>query len=166
MKLPLLCVLACLCTHGLAAPDNETNVAPGGRATQSSNERSAGRAVDGKTGDKDSCAVTDSDTDPWWRLDLLEKHQVWSVRITNTDGDPRADIDGADIRIGDSFHNHGNDNPRCAAISSIGLNAVESFDCGGMQGRFVNVVRRGKRERLTLCEVEVFAQPLFLIRAC
>ncbi|XP_051872008.1 pentraxin fusion protein-like [Pristis pectinata] len=96
---------------------------------------------------------------------LQQKHQVWSIRVTNTEGDPSKGIEGAEIRIGDSFHNSGNDNPRCATVQSISLGAAETFDCGGMQGRHVNIVRPGRQKHLTLCEVEVFAQPLFIIQA-
>ncbi|XP_059827273.1 pentraxin fusion protein-like [Hypanus sabinus] len=143
-----------------------TNIAQDGRATQSSNERSAHRAIDGETGNKDSCAMTKVERDPWWSLDLQQKHQVWSVRITNTEGDPKEGIEGAEIHISDSFLNFGNENLRCATIQSIRLGGVETFDCGGKQGRYINIVRPGDKQHLTLCEVEVFAQPLFIIQPC
>ncbi|XP_072108206.1 pentraxin fusion protein-like [Mobula birostris] len=143
-----------------------TNIAQDGRATQSSNRWSAHRAIDGKTGNKDSCAVTNDERDPWWSLDLRQKHQVWSVRITNTEGHPKEGIEGTEIHIGDSFLNFDNDNLRCATVQSIRLGGAETFDCGGKQGRYVNIVRAGDRRHLTLCEVEVFAQPLFTIQPC
>lgn len=49
---------------------------------------------------------------PWWRLDLGKTHKVFSVNVTNRgDGFPER-LNGAEIRIGDSLDNNGNNNPR------------------------------------------------------
>uniref|UniRef100_UPI00398EC607 pentraxin fusion protein-like n=1 Tax=Pristiophorus japonicus TaxID=55135 RepID=UPI00398EC607 len=141
-----------------------TNVARNGDASQSSTKRSARRAIDGQT--EDSCSSTDTENDPWWRVDLLDKHQIWSIKITNTEGNPKEGVNGAEIRIGDSLRNDGNDNPKCRTVESIELGSAATFDCAGMQGRFINIIRPGRKKHLTLCEVEVYGQPLFIIQAC
>ncbi|XP_078062896.1 fucolectin-like [Mustelus asterias] len=141
------------------------NVALNGVATQSSNRQKAGNAIDGITGDK-SCSWTEVEADPWWRVDLREKHWIGDINITNTNRKDMAGIAGAEIHIGDSDRNHGNDNPKCATVETIQLGATQTFPCNGMQGRYVNIIRPGNDKQLSLCEVGVFGQPLFVIEAC
>ncbi|XP_078390426.1 fucolectin-5-like [Cetorhinus maximus] len=141
------------------------NVALAAVATQSSNRQKAGKAIDGKTRD-DSCSSTKVEGDPWWRLDLLQKYQIQLINITNTNRNDKEGINGAEIRIGDLDQNHGNDNPKCATVQTIDFGATETFSCRGMQGRYVNIVQPGNQKRLTLCEVGVFGQPLFIIQTC
>ena len=45
---------------------------------------------------------------------------------------------------------------RCAVISSIPAGKSHTFQCNGIEGRYVNIVIPGRREYLTLCEVEVY----------
>ncbi|XP_030638987.1 uncharacterized protein LOC115819623 [Chanos chanos] len=145
--------------------DHLVNVAMRGMPIQSTtlNSLSAAKnAIDGKhSGVLDgSCAQTESETNPWWRVDLLEVYSITSVTITN-----RADccsdrINGAEIRIGNSPDNDGNSNPRCSVISSIPPGGSTTFKCHGMEGRYVSVFLRGYKQQLTLCEVEVMANPI------
>uniref|UniRef100_A0A8C9XHR7 F5/8 type C domain-containing protein n=1 Tax=Sander lucioperca TaxID=283035 RepID=A0A8C9XHR7_SANLU len=93
------------------------------------------------------------------RLDLLKSYQINTVTITNRRDDLNNRINAAEIRIGNSLNNNGNDNPRCALISSIAAGNAETFVCNGMEGRYVNIVILGRAEYLTLCEVEVTGQP-------
>ena len=44
---------------------------------------------------------------------------------------------------------------RCAVVASIPAGKTMTFVCGGMEGRFVNVVIPGQKKVLTLCEVDV-----------
>ena len=44
-------------------------------------------------------------------------------------------------------------------ISSISGGTTKTFACNGMEGRYVNIVIPGRREYLTLCEVEVNGEP-------
>ncbi|XP_051948130.1 uncharacterized protein LOC127619302 [Xyrauchen texanus] len=137
------------------------NVALHGNAVQSSLFRYwfPRRAIDKiklSQGEASSCSCTQFEQNPWWRLDLLDNYYVSKVVITN-----RADccperINGAEIRIGNSLQNNGNNNPRCAVIDSIPAGASYNFSCGGMLGRYVNVVIPGDEKILTLCEVEVY----------
>uniref|UniRef100_A0A8C2XR93 Fucolectin tachylectin-4 pentraxin-1 domain-containing protein n=1 Tax=Cyclopterus lumpus TaxID=8103 RepID=A0A8C2XR93_CYCLU len=143
------------------------NVAMKGGAAQSSTLpfAAASRAVDGR---RDSfysagfCSHTaENEAGPWWRVDLRRTHIVRFVKVTNR-GDCCAErLDGAEIRIGNSLENNGNNNPRCASISHIRAGKTNTYHCAGgsMDGRFVNVVIPGERKTLTLCEVEVYATP-------
>ncbi|TNN34894.1 Fucolectin [Liparis tanakae] len=148
--------------YGYRAPTGE-NLALGGKASQSSQFEfgAASNAIDGNPNagwHGGSCSHTYQDINPWWRLDLRVTHKVFSVKITNREGVPER-LNGAEIRIGDSMENYGNDNPRCAVIDSIPSGGVKEFQCGGMDGRFVNVVIP-RQEYLTLCELEVYGSRL------
>lgn len=150
--------------YGYPAPNGE-NVALIGKATQSFLYGN-GFASNANDGNKDgvythgSCTHTHKTLNPWWRLDLLKRHKVFSVVITNTLDNLPERLNGAEIRIGDNLDNNGNNNPRCATIASIPAGFSSSFDCDGMEGRYVNVVIPGREEYLTLCEVEVYGSPL------
>lgn len=141
------------------------NVAIRGKATQSSLYGSgfAFNAIDGNRngvyGDG-SCTHTQAKINPWWRVDLLKTYKVFSVTVTNTLDSIPSRLNGAEIRIGNSLESNGINNPRCAVISSIPAGFSETFQCDGMEGRYVVVVIPGRSEYLTLCEVEVKGSPL------
>uniref|UniRef100_A0A673CGM3 Fucolectin tachylectin-4 pentraxin-1 domain-containing protein n=1 Tax=Sphaeramia orbicularis TaxID=375764 RepID=A0A673CGM3_9TELE len=143
------------------------NVALRGEAAQSStlSFAAAFKAIDGRRNSfytKGSCSHTaEGETSPWWRVDLLRTFIITSIKVTNR-GDCCAErLDGAEIRIGKSLHNNGNDNPRCATISHIRPGKTLTIHCdnGMMEGRYVNMVIPGNGKTLTLCEVEVYATP-------
>ncbi|XP_068178912.1 fucolectin-1-like [Antennarius striatus] len=149
--------------YGYRAPTGE-NLALQGKACQSSlwEYGLAYNAIDGNPDSKwedGSCTHTNNDVNPWWRLDLRKTHKVFSVKVTNMEDDPER-LQGAEIRIGDSLENNGNNNPRCGVITSIAAGGVSEFQCNGMDGRYVNVVIPDREEFLTLCEVEVFGSVL------
>ncbi|KAL4007285.1 hypothetical protein ACER0C_001137 [Sarotherodon galilaeus] len=144
-----------------------SNVALKGEATQSStlSFATASKAIDGRRNSFYSngfCSHTAEDeTDPWWRVDLQRSFTITAVKVTNR-GDCCAErLDGAEIRIGNSLENNGNNNPRCASISHIKAGKTYTYWCdgGSMEGRFVNVFLPGQKKTLTLCEVEVYAAP-------
>lgn len=93
------------------------NLAIQGKATQSSLHSIgvAYNAIDGSRANnwnQASCSHTNADFTPWWRLDMGKAHKVFSINITNQrDGVPQR-INGAEIRIGNSLDNNGNNNPR------------------------------------------------------
>ncbi|XP_066532379.1 fucolectin-4-like [Hoplias malabaricus] len=150
--------------YGFPTPHGE-NVALSGRATQSSlyDRGFASNAIDGNRDGAyahGSCTHTNNDYGPWWRLDLLKTHKVFSIIVVNTVDSVPDRLNGAEVRVGDSLENNGNNNHRCAVVSVDKENPVMSFDCKGVEGRFVNVVIPEKKEYLTLCEVEVFGAPL------
>ncbi|XP_051791522.1 uncharacterized protein si:ch211-215k15.4 [Erpetoichthys calabaricus] len=161
--------LLLLCGAEDNCPEIE-NVALRGKATQSQilggqwgYLGDPGNAIDGNRNSnayQGSCSHTESHNSPWWRVDLLEKHKVHQVVIANRGDCCPERINGAEIRIGDSLQNEGNSNPRCATITSIPAGISSSYNCNGMEGRYVNVVIPEKKEYLTLCEVEVYAVPV------
>lgn len=88
-----------------------------GRATQSSlyDHYFPSSAIDGNRDGvftHGSCTHTKSDLSPWWRLDLLKRHKVFSVTIFNTADNIPERLKEAEIRIGDSLDDNGNKNPR------------------------------------------------------
>ncbi|KAM6994422.1 fucolectin-1-like [Tautogolabrus adspersus] len=151
--------------YGYRAPTGE-NLALKGKASQSSlyTDGMAYFAIDGNN-DNDrahgSCSHTNNNFAPWWRLELSKTHKVDSVKITNRkDSQYSQRLNGAELRIGDSLENNGNDNPRCAVLENIPAGATVEYQCNGMDGRYVNVLIPGKEEYLTLCEVEVYGSVL------
>ncbi|KAI2644306.1 Fucolectin-6 [Labeo rohita] len=146
------------------------NLALYGKATQSdlvgdpwSGEGHASNAIDGNLDSHfhhGSCTHTDSQNDPWWRLDLLDEYVVTSIIITNRKDCCPERLDGAEIHIGNSLLNNGNSNPLAGKISSIPDGGSVTFDLKkGISGRYINVVIPGSNRVLTLCEVEVYGYP-------
>ncbi|KAK2844312.1 hypothetical protein Q5P01_010971 [Channa striata] len=153
-----------LCEVEVTGQPSNINIAKCGKVTQSSlyGDAVPERAIDGNRAsnrEEGSCAHTQKDLNPWWRLDLLEPFKIKTVTITNREDCCSERLNGAEIRVGNSLDNDGNANPVCAVISSIEAGASKTFDCNGMEGQFVNVVIPGKQEFLTLCEVEVTGHP-------
>ncbi|KAF4111670.1 fucolectin-1-like [Onychostoma macrolepis] len=143
------------------------NLATGRNVTQSSTYKSwfAEQAIDVNPGFTRwwlSCSSTTVQTNPWWRLDLSSVYRVNRVVITNRlDYHPER-INGAQIHIGNSLENNGNNNPICAVISSIPAGVSSNYTCNDMEGRYVNLIIPGDSRILTLCEVEVYGEGPFL----
>ncbi|XP_048057805.1 fucolectin-7-like [Megalobrama amblycephala] len=156
-------VIVFLTLTGLCVADSKGNLALGATAVQSSTYdklAAAQKAVDGNRNPirkHGSCSHTNADKDPWWRVDLLEVYMVTRVSITNR-GDGNAErINGAQIRIGNSLENNGNNNQLAATVESIPAGETKTFKFHPIKGRYVNIFIHGRNEYLTLCEVEVFA---------
>uniref|UniRef100_A0A8C8DCL3 Fucolectin tachylectin-4 pentraxin-1 domain-containing protein n=1 Tax=Oncorhynchus tshawytscha TaxID=74940 RepID=A0A8C8DCL3_ONCTS len=140
------------------------NVALRGVTAQSSLfywENSPSKLIDGNHNSNynygGSCSSTAFNTNPWWRVDLLDVYRVTAVNITNRGDCCPERLDGAEIHIGNSLENNGINNPRCVVISHIPAGETYTFQCNEMDGRYVVVVIPGQNKILTLCEVEVFA---------
>nr|XP_055073978.1 fucolectin-like [Misgurnus anguillicaudatus] len=139
----------------------EENLALKGTATQSTTyfTRVAQKAIDGikhGPGEALHCAIAGHQLNPWWRLDLLDSFTVYTVVITNREDCCPDQTNGAEIRIGDSLENNGNNNSICDVIFNPTVNSTVSYSCNGMMGRYVNVVMTGLQPYLSLCEVEVY----------
>ncbi|XP_041649524.1 fucolectin-1-like [Cheilinus undulatus] len=140
------------------------NVAIRGKATQSIQYlhalSMAGNAIDGNR-DHDfhsgSCTHTSTQTNPWWRVDLLESYIVIALIITNR-GDCCAErLDGAQIHIGNSLDHNGIANPLVAVIPHIAAGRSSKISLSKpVEGRYVTVTLTGREKILTLCEVEVY----------
>ena len=97
------------------------NVALRGKATQSHlvNGGSApfGAAYNAIDGNRESdyyagsCTATITQTNPWWKLDLLESYIITSIIITNRRDCCAERINGAEIYIGNSIRDDGFSNP-------------------------------------------------------
>ncbi|XP_067217491.1 uncharacterized protein [Chanodichthys erythropterus] len=141
---------------------NPRNLALGATAVQSSiyETAAAQKAVDGNRNSiysLGSCSHTNADKDPWWRVDLLEVYEVTRVSITNLGVCCAERINGAQIRIGNSLENNGNNNQLAETVVSIPLGETKTFKFKPIKGRYVNIFIPGRNEYLVLCEVEVFA---------
>ncbi|XP_073692868.1 uncharacterized protein [Garra rufa] len=143
------------------------NLASDGTVTQSSTSEDwiAEKAIDGNRGLQrlgTGCSSTLTETNPWWRLDLTHTYSIIQVVVTNRNDCCVEQINGAEIRIGNSLENNGNNNPLCAVIPAIPGGDSYSYSCGGMDGRYINLIIPGLMKKLTLCEVEVFGEgPVF-----
>ncbi|XP_062320749.1 fucolectin-4-like [Osmerus eperlanus] len=85
-------------------------------------------------------------------------HKVSYITITNREDCCVWRLDGAQILVGNSLQNNGNNNPVCVAISSIPAGDSVTFQCNGMEGRYVNIIRPGCFKILSVCEVEVYGE--------
>ncbi|XP_059356928.1 uncharacterized protein LOC132095849 [Carassius carassius] len=139
------------------------NLATGRNVTQSSTNGSwiSEQAIDFNPGiikQSSACSSTNSQTNPWWRVDLRYIYRVSIILITNRLDCCPERINGAEIRIGNSLENNGNNNPICAVISSIPAGVSSTYICNNMEGRYVNLIIPGDSRFLTLCEVEVYGE--------
>ncbi|XP_018430797.1 PREDICTED: uncharacterized protein LOC108803457 [Nanorana parkeri] len=149
--------------------DENRNVALQGRATQSAIYRSEhygyqSAAINAIDGNRDpifahgSCSHTHNDPSPWWRVDLLRPYKIEYITITNRGGCCAERLNGAEILVGDSLADNGNNNQRCGVVTSIPLGGSMRFSCRGLVGRYVNIILRGKTQYLHVCEVEVWTK--------
>uniref|UniRef100_A0A669C064 Fucolectin tachylectin-4 pentraxin-1 domain-containing protein n=1 Tax=Oreochromis niloticus TaxID=8128 RepID=A0A669C064_ORENI len=90
------------------------------------------------------CTHTSTQQNPWWRVDLLAVYKVTAVTIINRQDCCSERLLGAQILIGDSLEQNAG-------------TPTYTFQCNGMEGRYINVIIPGSSKLLTLCEVEVFA---------
>ncbi|XP_073693717.1 uncharacterized protein [Garra rufa] len=139
------------------------NLATGKTVTQSSTFGTwlAHQAIDLNPGFKQpgsSCSSTNSQTNPWWRVDLRYIYRISTVVITNRLDCCPERINGAEIHIGNSLENNGNNNPICTVIPSIPAGVSSTYVCNNMEGRYVNLFIPGDSRFLTLCEVEVYGE--------
>ncbi|XP_078259290.1 fucolectin-1-like [Rhinoraja longicauda] len=162
MKARYLLLFTSLCALPHFAKPQE-NVIAAVRATQSTTYTRYGAANNAIDGNFDtefshsSCSSTGRQCRPWWRVDLQNHYRVYIVSITNVNR--RADrLNGAEIRIGDSLENNGNNNTRCAKINYIPTGKTANFYCepAGVHGRYLNIFLPRCRVFLTLCEVQAF----------
>ncbi|XP_076842398.1 uncharacterized protein LOC143486818 isoform X2 [Brachyhypopomus gauderio] len=155
-------IVSFLFLPGLHAAASKKNIALGAQAVQSSTAFSgpAENAVDGNT-ESDyyqySCTHTATEDNPWWRVELPDAYNITTVKITNRGDCCSERLYGAQIRIGNSLENNGNDNKLIATVGSR-----ISYKFFPVEGRFVNIIIPGRQKILTLCEVKIFADEFIL----
>ncbi|XP_020374493.2 fucolectin-like [Rhincodon typus] len=159
VKMISVIVLVACCGVGTLACGN---VALRGNATQSSTNwgGDANKAIDGNRNAfyrNQSCTHTNTDDKPWWSLDLFNAVEVLSIKITNRQDCCWNRLKNAEVRVGLSFYNHGNDNPICGTITGLRAGETKVLNCHGMVGRFINIILK-ERGILTLCECEVYVK--------
>nr|XP_033962441.1 uncharacterized protein LOC117464019 [Pseudochaenichthys georgianus] len=144
-----------------ATPITGVNVALGGVAAASSQhdfDHRPSLAIDGKPYSDDSqrsCFSSLRNSNPWWRLDMRGPYDILSIEVLRRTDCCGQLLNGAEIRIGNSLENNGNNNPRCAVITETS-NAPMTFNCNHMQGRYVNIINPGVGKDLQMCEVKVY----------
>ncbi|XP_038573208.1 fucolectin-4-like [Micropterus salmoides] len=113
---------------------------------------SSERATDGNM---TTCAITGTESDPWWRIDLLRVYNISYITIYNTVA-YNTDISGAQIHIGSSSENNGITNSICKEITNFKQNEWNNFTCiTTMSGRYITVFYPGNKP-LILCEVMIY----------
>ncbi|KAF5900041.1 fucolectin-like, partial [Clarias magur] len=153
----------CLFSSQWILTHQKVNLALDGIATQSSilTNYDPAKAIDGNKASSvssGSCAHTTQEYSPWWRVDLLAAYPIETVVITNRGDCCSTRINGAEIHIGNSLVNNGNNNPRCVVITTIPAGATASYTCN-MFGRYVNIIIPNLYQFLTLCEVQIYEGP-------
>ncbi|XP_054023506.1 uncharacterized protein LOC104300699 [Dryobates pubescens] len=137
------------------------NVALGHAVAQSSTINAgslAANAVDGNSDanwDHGSCSHTKKEPEPWWRVDLGQRHLVSAVTITNRRDCCWESLLGAQVHVGDSLADRGKRNPVCGTILDTGPGSTSTICCNGLPGRYVTIIIPGREDALVLCEVEV-----------
>ncbi|XP_075117634.1 fucolectin-7-like [Leptodactylus fuscus] len=140
-------------------------IARNGEASQISNFHSesnkgiAKLAINGEKNSnymKGSCTHTKGDLPPWWQVNLKQIYKISNVVLTNRGDCCKERLMGAEVRIGNSPDNN---NPVCGRVTDVSSLTLP-FCCNRMEGQYVSVVIPGRPEYLTLCEVEVYGEPV------
>ncbi|KAI9546284.1 hypothetical protein NQZ68_028700 [Dissostichus eleginoides] len=140
-----------------ATPITGVNVVALGGVAEASSQFSVNHgpslAIDGKA--DGSCFSSLTHSNPWWRLDMQGPYDIFSIEVFRRRNCCDHSLNGAEIRIGNSLENNGNNNPRCAVIT-VTSDATVTFNCNHMQGRYVNIINPGVGKDLQMCEVNVY----------
>ncbi len=163
--------VACMATTMLAAalllfmaPASAQNLARGKPATQSSTYPAApaSKAVDGNTNGNwslGSVAITGSELNAWWQVDLEAVVSIGRITIYNRTDCCGNRLSNADILVSSSpFPNRALNSTEVAAakVATIGTAlALHTFDLTAVAGRYLRVQLQGTAY-LQLAEVEVF----------
>ncbi|KAG7270003.1 hypothetical protein CRUP_027961, partial [Coryphaenoides rupestris] len=155
----------------LVAATSRVNVATKGTAWQSSTHIRSGpnpwsgpahKAIDGNSDSDSSCILTNKQFGPWWRLQLPDVYKVAEIEVTNRKIDAQRLI-GTEILIGNSKNINSNFQlatkqllERCATI--ISDSRIQTFQCRGMEGRFIYFYKPCKTDHLQFCEIKVFGE--------
>ncbi|XDV35083.1 hypothetical protein PO909_005120 [Leuciscus waleckii] len=161
IRMDMRVVLFLTLLTGMCVADSTGNLALRATVVQSSTYSTdvAQRAVDGNMDSNynlGSCTCTNAEKKPWWRVDLGKVYRVTRVRITGS-VEYSVYINGAQIRIGNSLENNGNNNEVAANVGSIPAGVTTMFEFKPINGRYVNILLPSDSAYLILCEVEVFA---------
>ncbi|XP_035684615.1 uncharacterized protein LOC118421436 [Branchiostoma floridae] len=149
---------------------SESNVAVGKSATQSSTHRydplyEAGKAVDGDRGTNGAegsyqCTHTSRQYQPWWKVDLAGVYTVNRVSILNKGDCCGERLRNVLVRVGPNQDITQND--QCGETyptTPVNGEVIVVYCNPPMSGRYVSIELSGRTDYLSVCEVEVFAEP-------
>ena len=107
----------------------------------------AERAVDG---DNTTCSKTKTTTDPWWEVDIGQTINVSTIEIQNSQKHPLVIY----VYVRRDTHGEGR---RCGVKHILEGGETRLISCvPPVSGSAVKILRRGKQQSLSLCEVHVF----------
>ncbi|XP_078702568.1 uncharacterized protein LOC144928212 isoform X1 [Branchiostoma floridae x Branchiostoma belcheri] len=157
----------CDCFFGWTGPycNIEVNVALGKTATQISNGnpyQGPEKAVDGYRGTSagtpdNECAITQEEPQPWWKVDLADTYTVSRVSVLNRGDWQEERLRNFTVRVGQNENFTLND--QCGQTYTDTPTKAQTIEVRcepPMSGRYVSVQIVGRKEFLTLCEVEVY----------
>jgi len=120
-------------------------------ATQSSGWAKAPRAIDGNANNRwssGSCTHTNTQSNPWWQVDLGSAQSISAVKVTNRGDCCGSRLNGFTLSV---------DGQSCATNVAISQGATKVVPCSG-SGQVIKI-QVPRRTPLTICEVAVFLQP-------
>ncbi len=137
------------------------NIAQGKAATQSTTYNSgysyeALNAVDGNRSglySDNSITHTNSETNPWWKLDLQNEYTIDKIDIYNRTNCCSTRIVGAKIYIGNTDSSDPQD---YTYVGILATGDFQQFNNIGVSGRYILVYHEGSNKILSLAELEAF----------
>lgn len=139
-----------------------TNIAYLRPANQSSTTRGAEpfKANDGINShlhEGNQCVVTQAETSPWWKVDLLQEYTVVVVVVTTRACCDSPALMNLEIRVGNSLDIQ--KNRLCAwEPGKVEEGSNVKFECAlPLKGRCVILQTAGRESELSLCEMEVYS---------
>ncbi|XP_066271170.1 uncharacterized protein [Branchiostoma lanceolatum] len=153
----------------VASVAGNVNLAIGKTATQSSDyihhgdAMGPGKAVDGSRatdiGDDKACTHTQNDYQPWWKVDLSRVYTVHRVSILNRGDCCGERLKNFTVRVGpnEDFAQ----NNQCGATytdTPTDGQTIEVYCNPPISGRYVSIQLMGRKDFLSLCEVEVYGE--------
>lgn len=90
----------------ICVPENLASAGSASQSSQYDNRTAADNAIDRKRTPlyhAGSCTHTKAETNPWWRVDLLDVYNITTVTITNRGDCCHERINGAEIRVGNDL---------------------------------------------------------------
>ena len=96
--------------------------------------------------------MTETQSQPWWFLDLGFATTIKEIYIANRNDDIGNQLTDFEIRIGDSKEGYGRFNKKCGNKHTIQPGEFSTIICNNT-GRYINIWIPGNDKRLSLCEV-------------
>lgn len=98
----------------------------------------------------DSCSLTQTQDNPWWRVNLGYSTAIRELFIAGPKNG--TELKDFEVRIGDSLENKGNENKKCGDKYSVRPGEIKTISCN-LTGKYINIRVPGSGKALALCEV-------------